>query len=98
MERDFIGYGRTPPQVSWPGAAKIAISVVINYEEGSEYSLLDGSPHHETNNEVLRAGGGGIRTRRFIRPQGVRVWDNLKNARRSPSISLRTSPQPAARK
>ena len=52
MERDFIGYGRTPPQVRWPNDAKIAISVVINYEEGSEYSLLDGSPHHETNNEV----------------------------------------------
>ena len=51
-ERDFIGYGRTPPQVRWPNDAKIAISVVINYEEGSEYSLLDGSLHHETNNEV----------------------------------------------
>ena len=51
-ERDFIGYGQSPPQVRWPNDAKIAISVVINYEEGSEYSLLDGSPHHETNNEV----------------------------------------------
>jgi len=52
MERDFIGYGGNPPQVQWPNNARIAISIVVNYEEGSEYSLLDGDAHHETNNEV----------------------------------------------
>ena len=51
-ERDLIGYGPNPPKVEWPNGARIAISVVVNYEEGSEYSLLDGDPHHETNNEV----------------------------------------------
>ena len=51
-ERDFVGYGANPPQVEWPDGARIAISVVVNYEEGSEYSLLDGDPHRETNNEV----------------------------------------------
>ena len=51
--RDFIGYGENPPNIVWPNKAKIAISVVVNYEEGSEYSLLDGDTHHETNNEVL---------------------------------------------
>ncbi len=51
-ERDLIGYGKSPPKVRWPGDARIAISVVVNYEEGSERSLLDGDPHHETNNEV----------------------------------------------
>ena len=50
--RDFIGYGENPPNIVWPNTAKIAISVVVNYEEGSEYSLLDGDTHHETNNEV----------------------------------------------
>ena len=30
----------------------IAISIVVNYEEGSEYSLLDGDPHRESNSEV----------------------------------------------
>ena len=40
--RDFIGYGENPPNIVWPNKAKIAISVVVNYEEGSEYSLLDG--------------------------------------------------------
>ena len=51
-ERDFVGYGPNPPQVEWPNGARIAISVVVNYEEGSEYSLLDGDPHRESNNEV----------------------------------------------
>lgn len=51
-ERDFIGYGPNPPKVEWPNGARIAISVVVNYEEGSEYSLLDGDAAHEVNNEV----------------------------------------------
>ena len=50
--RDFIGYGANPPVIEWPGKARIAVSVVVNYEEGSEKSLLDGDPAHETNNEV----------------------------------------------
>ena len=52
MERDFIGYGKDIPRVRWPNEARIAVSVVVNYEEGSEYSLLDGDSHHEANNEV----------------------------------------------
>ena len=52
MERDFIGYGNNPPQVRWPNDARIAVSLVVNYEEGSEHSLLDGDDYHETNNEV----------------------------------------------
>lgn len=52
MKRDFVGYGRNVPKVQWPNDARIAVSLVINYEEGSEYSLLDGDSHHETNGEV----------------------------------------------
>ncbi len=51
-ERDFVGYGPNPPRVEWPDGARIAVSIVVNYEEGSEYSLLDGDPHRETNSEV----------------------------------------------
>ena len=51
-ERDFIGYGPNPPKIEWPDGARVAVSVVVNYEEGSEYSLLDGDPHRETNSEV----------------------------------------------
>ena len=52
MERDLVGYGRNLPQVRWPEDARIAVSMVVNYEEGAEYSLLDGDSHHETNGEV----------------------------------------------
>ena len=40
--RDLVGYGRTPPHPGWPGAARIAINFVVNYEEGSERSFADG--------------------------------------------------------
>lgn len=41
--RDFVGYGPNPPWVEWPGGAKLAINLVLNYEEGSEYQwLIDG--------------------------------------------------------
>ena len=52
MERDLVGYGRNVPQIQWPGEAKIAVSLVVNYEEGAEYSIQDGDSHHETNSEV----------------------------------------------
>ena len=51
-ERDFVGYGPNPPVVQWPNGAQIAVSMVVNYEEGSEYSLLDGDVHGETMGEV----------------------------------------------
>lgn len=45
--RDFVGYGAEPPTVRWPGEARVAISFVVNYEEGSEYSLPDGDGRNE---------------------------------------------------
>ncbi len=35
--RDLIGYGRTPPKVVWPNGAKVAVTIALNYEEGSEH-------------------------------------------------------------
>ncbi|TAG11409.1 MAG: polysaccharide deacetylase, partial [Rhodobacterales bacterium] len=40
--RDFRGHGPTPPNPRWPGGAKVAISLVLNYEEGGENNLLHG--------------------------------------------------------
>ncbi|EIM88713.1 carbohydrate esterase family 4 protein [Stereum hirsutum FP-91666 SS1] len=34
--RDLKGYGQHTPDPKWPNGAKIAISIVLNYEEGSE--------------------------------------------------------------
>jgi peptidoglycan/xylan/chitin deacetylase (PgdA/CDA1 family) len=45
--RDVVGYEGKPPKVSWPGGARIAISLVVNYEEGSERSIGDGDADRE---------------------------------------------------
>lgn len=42
--RDMVGYGRTPPDPRWPGGALLALSIVVNYEEGGEASVLHGDP------------------------------------------------------
>jgi allantoinase len=41
LQRDFVGYGPNPPAPRWPGGARIALNFVMNYEEGSEYSMMD---------------------------------------------------------
>ena len=50
-ERDLVGYGRQPPPGGWPGGARIAVSVVVNYEEGSERSFAMGDPDQESATE-----------------------------------------------
>ena len=46
--RDLIGYGPNPPHADWPGGARIAVQVVLNYEEGGENAVLHGDPGAET--------------------------------------------------
>lgn len=45
--RDMNGYGAKPPVVRWPGGARIALQIVVNYEEGGENSILLGDPASE---------------------------------------------------
>ncbi len=45
--RNFTGYGRNPPRITWPGDALVAVNLVIVYEEGSEYSLIEGHGRNE---------------------------------------------------
>lgn len=45
--RDLRGYGRSRPHAAWPDGARVAVSFVINVEEGGERSVLDGDPHSE---------------------------------------------------
>lgn len=40
--RDLIGYGENPPKVRWDNNAKVAVQVVVNYEEGSEKTFAMG--------------------------------------------------------
>ena len=46
--RDFVGYANRPPTIRWPNNAGVAVNFVLNYEEGSEYSLADGDGRSET--------------------------------------------------
>jgi allantoinase len=45
--RDYRGYGATPPAVRWPGGARLALSLVVNFEEGAELSLARGDERNE---------------------------------------------------
>ncbi|MEZ5869405.1 MAG: allantoinase PuuE [Defluviimonas denitrificans] len=45
--RNMIGYGANPPDAAWPGGAKIAVSLVLNYEEGGENCVLHGDAASE---------------------------------------------------
>lgn len=47
-QRDFVGYADDPPaDFTWPNGARLAINLVINYEEGSERNGLDGDADRE---------------------------------------------------
>ncbi len=61
--RDLIGYNGRPPKVVWPNNARIAVSIVVNYEEGSELAVGDGDPVGEL---------GGAEVSLSSRPPGKR--------------------------
>ncbi|MDP2608360.1 MULTISPECIES: allantoinase PuuE [unclassified Oceanobacter] len=45
--RDLIGYGDQPPHPQWPNKARLALSFVLNYEEGGERCVLHGDKESE---------------------------------------------------
>ena len=51
--RDFKGYGATLPALQWPGAARLAVSFVLNFEEGAEFSVADGDAVNEAVYEAI---------------------------------------------
>ncbi len=46
--RDLVGYGGRAPHPHWPAEARIAVSLVLNYEEGAEACVLHGDAHSES--------------------------------------------------
>ncbi len=46
--RDMVGYGANPPHAKWPGDARVALQIVVNYEEGGENNVLHGDAASET--------------------------------------------------
>jgi len=45
--RDLDGYAGHPPPAGWPGGARVALSFVLNVEEGSETNVLHGDDRNE---------------------------------------------------
>ncbi|MBE3637579.1 polysaccharide deacetylase family protein [Mangrovicoccus algicola] len=50
--RDFRGYFGQEPAPCWPDGAKLALSFVVNVEEGAELSVGDGDPRNEDTYEI----------------------------------------------
>jgi peptidoglycan/xylan/chitin deacetylase (PgdA/CDA1 family) len=62
-DRDFLGYGQTPPDPKWPNGARIAVNFVMNYEEGSEPSVQDGEGYTETGLTEATSSSVGLKGR-----------------------------------
>lgn len=50
--RDLKGYGQNLPNIRWPQQERVAVSFVLNFEEGAEFSITDGDGHNEAVYEV----------------------------------------------
>jgi putative urate catabolism protein len=81
--RDLVGYGAKPPHPGWPHDARIAVSIVLNYEEGGENCVLHGDPHSES--VLTDVGGEPLRGARNLNVEstfeyGSRVgfWEILR--------------------
>lgn len=46
--RNYVGYGENPPDPKWPDGARVAVQLVLNYEEGGENCVLNGDSGAET--------------------------------------------------
>lgn len=61
MSRDLAGYGLNPPAIVWPNGARVAVSLVVNYEEGAEMAVEAGDPENEKVGEFASVVGPGRR-------------------------------------
>jgi len=61
----MYGYGSKPPKAKWPNSAKIALQIVINFEEGGENNILHGDTSSEASlSEIV----------------GANAWPNQRHA------------------
>jgi peptidoglycan/xylan/chitin deacetylase (PgdA/CDA1 family) len=51
--RDYRGYGDKAPAVRWPNGARLAVSIVVNFEEGAELALTRGDERNEYVYEIV---------------------------------------------
>ena len=108
--RDFVGYGPVPPDPQWPQGARVAVQIVINYEEGAEYNNADGDGRTELG--LAEAPGGRVPAGRrdmafesmYEYGSRVGIWRlmNLLRERELPAtvfgcaVALERNPQVAA--
>lgn len=52
ITRSTLGYGENPPDLAWPGGAKLALSFVVNVEEGAEMNRNSGDERNESRFEA----------------------------------------------
>ena len=45
--RDMVGYGSKDKKIRWPNNARIAVQIVLDYEEGAENCVLNGDKNSE---------------------------------------------------
>lgn len=87
--RNLVGYGPQPPRPAWPGGARLALNFVLNYEEGAEYTVLNGDAHSETYLHEL-PGGAAVQGARSVNTESgydfgarVGVWRLLNTFERA---------------
>lgn len=51
-----MGYGKNIPRVRWPGGARLALTIAVNYEAGGERSVIYGDEGPETYGEFASYG------------------------------------------
>jgi hypothetical protein len=108
--RDLVGYGANRPEGRWPNGARLAVSVVVNYEEGSERSHAMRDADQESMTEFgSYAFPANVRNlameSMYEYGSRVGVWrilESLRDAGRprsshapSPSSKIRKSPAPS---
>ncbi|KAL8283825.1 hypothetical protein RQP46_005257 [Phenoliferia psychrophenolica] len=69
--RDLIGFGEHTPDPQWPGGAKIAISLVVNYEEGSELTPCNGDSVTETGCNEMGPGLVPMKDQRDVNMESI---------------------------
>ncbi len=60
-KRDFLGYGKHRPNPQWPNGAKLALSFVVNMEEGAEACYEDGQSENDRSSEFTSILPSGMR-------------------------------------
>src|SRR6476661_3775035 len=59
--RDLVGYGSRRPDIVWPNGGRVAVSLVLNFEEGGDLAIEEGDTETEKCGEVTSVQPPGVR-------------------------------------